>query len=112
MYGLMIIKYYLNEFLDDSKTYDAHAYTTNKRGTIALADTKKSAIIGLVDIVGTHKISAEDYCKWHATGKWEGLVFQVEDKDYYAYDFENPRRLATLIKVVEGCGLRMMMGLR
>lgn len=27
------------------------------------------------------------------------MIFQVEDKDYYAYDFENPRRLATPIKI-------------
>lgn len=85
------------------KTFDARIYDTTKRGTFALVDTKKSTIIGLVDLTGTHKISAEEYCKWHATGKWEDLVFQVEDmnEDYYAYDFENPRRLATPIKIVK-----------
>jgi hypothetical protein len=77
------------------------AYDTNKRGTIALVDTRKSAIIGLIDLVGTHKISVDKYCKRHATGKWECMVFQVEDKDYSAYDFENPRRLATPIKIVK-----------
>ena len=96
-----MLREYLDEILDGKKTYDARSYDTNKRGTIALVDTKKSAIIGLIDLVGTHKISAEEYCKWHATGKWEGMVFQVEDKDYYAYDFENPRRLATPIKIVK-----------
>lgn len=31
------------------------------------------------------------------------MTFQVEDmdKDYYAYDFVNPRRLATPIKIVK-----------
>lgn len=103
MYGLIMLREYLDEILDGKKTYDARAYDTNKRDTIALVDTKKSAIIGLIDLVGTHKISAEEYCKWHATGKWESLVLQVEDmkKDYYAYDFENPRRLATPIKIVK-----------
>ena len=98
-----MLREYLDEILDGKKTYDARAYDTNKRDTIALVDTKKSAIIGLIDLVGTHKISAEEYCKWHATGKWESLVLQVEDmkKDYYAYDFENPRRLATPIKIVK-----------
>ena len=64
-------------------------------------DTKKSAIIVLVDLVGTHKISAEEYCSWHATGKWEGMIFQVEDMNatYYDYDFINPRRLAVPIKI-------------
>ena len=101
MYGLIMIREYLDEILEGKKTYDARSYDTNKRGTIALVDTKKSAIIGLIDLVGTHKISADEYCMWHATGKWEGMVFQVEDKDYYAYDFENPRRLATPIKIVK-----------
>ena len=101
MYGLIMLREYLDEILDGKKTYDARAYDTNRRGTIALVDTRKSTIIGLIDLVGTHKISAEEYCKWHATGKWEGLVFQAEDKDYYAYDFENPRKLATPIKIVK-----------
>ena len=103
MYGLIMLKEYLDEILDGKKIYDARSYDTNKRGTIALVDTKKSLIIGLVDLVGTHKISVEEYCKWHATGKYEGMVFQVEDmnKDYYAYDFENPRRLTTPIKITK-----------
>lgn len=55
---------YLDEILDGKKIYDARAYDTNKRGTIALVDTKKSAIIALIDLVGTHKISPEEYCSW------------------------------------------------
>lgn len=103
MYGLIMLREYLDEILDGKKTYDARSYDTNKRGTIALVDTKKSAVIGLIDLVGTHKISAEEYCKWHATGKWEGMIFQVDDmdKDYYAYDFENPRRLVSPIKIAK-----------
>jgi hypothetical protein len=103
MYGLIMLKEYLDEILDGKKIYDARSYDTNKRGTIALVDTKKSSIIGLVDLVGTHKISPEEYCKWHSTGKYEGMIFQVEDinKDYYAYDFENPRRLTIPIKIIK-----------
>ncbi len=63
MYGLIMLREYLDEILDGKKTYDARAYDTTKRGTIALVDTKKSAIIGLIDLVVTHKISAEEYCK-------------------------------------------------
>lgn len=98
-----MLREYLDEILDGKKTYDARAYNTNKRGTIALVDTKKSAIIGLIELVGTRKISAEEYCSWHATGKWKGMIFQVEDmeKDYYAYDFANPRRFDTPIKIVK-----------
>ena len=65
--------------------------------------TWKTAIIGFVDLVGTHPISAREYCDWHATGKWAGMILQVEDmsKTYYAYDFKNPRRLIVPIKVIK-----------
>ncbi len=101
MYGLVMIKEYFDELLDSKKTYDARSYDTYKRGSIALMDTKKSTVINFVDLVGTHKISAEEYCSWHATDKWGGMIFQVEDMNviYYAYDFENPRRLAVPIKI-------------
>ncbi len=49
MYGLTMLKDCLNEFIDDLKTYDHCCCINNKRGTIALVDTKKSTIIGLVD---------------------------------------------------------------
>lgn len=48
MYGLIMLTEYLDEILDGTKTYDARAYNTNKRGLIALVDTKKSAVIGTV----------------------------------------------------------------
>lgn len=101
MYGLIMIKEYLDEILNGDKTYDARSYDTNKRGTIALIDSKKSAIIGLVDLIGTHQISADEYCKWHATGKWAGYAFQVNNPSsvFYAYDFDNLRRLVHPIRI-------------
>lgn len=103
MYGLIMLRDYLDEILDGKKTYDARAYDTSKRGTIALVDTKKSSIIGLVDLVSTHKISAQEYCKWHATGKWKNVTLEAEDMNatYYAYDFKNPRRLASPVKITK-----------
>lgn len=103
MYGLIMIKDYLNEILDGKKAFDARCYSTNKRGTIALVDSKKSSIVGLVDLIGVHPISIDEYCKWHATGKRAGMVFHVEDDDsvFYAYDFSNPRRLARPIKITK-----------
>lgn len=62
MYDLVMLREYLDEILDGEKTYDARAYNTTKCGTIALVDTKKSAVNGLFDLVGTHKISAEENC--------------------------------------------------
>lgn len=52
MYGLIMLREYLDEILDGIKTYDARSYNTNKRGLIALVDTKKSAIIGTVELIG------------------------------------------------------------
>ena len=103
MYGLIMLREYLDEILDGTKIFDVRAYNTDKRGTIALVDSKKSAIIGLIDLTGTHKITAEEYCRWHATGKWRDMPFAVEDetKEYYAYDFENPRRLSRPVKVTK-----------
>lgn len=101
MYGLIMLREYLDEILDGKKKYDARVYDTGRRGTIALVDTKKSSIVGFVDLVATHKITTREYCDWHATGKWEGMILKVEDMSatYYAYDFKNPRRLERLIKI-------------
>lgn len=48
---LIMLREYLDEILNGKKTYDACAYDTN------------------------HKFSAEEYCMWHATGKWEDMIF-------------------------------------
>lgn len=93
MYGLTMIKDYLNELLDGSKIYDARSYTTYKRGTIALVDSKLMKVYGYVDLVGVREISPEEYASWHCTGRWSGYVMQVDlTKKYYAWDFVNPRR--------------------
>lgn len=51
-----MLREYLDEILDGTKFYDARAYNTNKRGLIALVDTKKSAIICTVELIGTKPI--------------------------------------------------------
>lgn len=55
MYGLIMLREYLDEILEGKKSYDARAHDTSKRGTIALVDSRKSSIIELVDLVSTHK---------------------------------------------------------
>lgn len=94
---------YLDEILEGKKPYDARTYDTNIRGTIALVDTKKSSIIGLIDLIEIHKINADEFCMWHATDKWAGLNFKINniDKNYYAYDFKNPRRLFLPIEIIK-----------
>ena len=54
-----------------------------------------------IELVGCRKISAKEYCSWHQTGRFQNLIFQVDDenKKYYDYDFKNSQRLAKPIKV-------------
>jgi hypothetical protein len=58
-------------------------------------------IYGTIELVGCREISAEEYCSWHQTGRFQNHIFQVDDenKKYYAYDFKNPQKLAKPIKV-------------
>ena len=93
MYGLTMLKDYLNEFLDGSKTYDARSYTTNKRGMIALVDSRSMKVYGYADLVGIKEITPQEYASWHCTGRWSGCVMQVdESKKYYAWEFQNVRK--------------------
>lgn len=100
MFGLVMLKEYIDEILSGSKTYDARAYDTRKRGRIALVDTRKSQIVGTVELVGTHRISAREYEDWHKTGKWEHAEFAADPSGtYYAYDFRNPVRFEMPIRI-------------
>ena len=99
MYGLTMIKDYLDEILDGKKTYDARSYPTNKRGTIALVDSRTSKIFGLVDLINIRLISYDEYCNWHITDRFRNYKFYANPNImYYAYDFINPRRLLKPIK--------------
>ena len=52
MFGLTMIRDYLNEILDGSKNFDARSYPTNKRGKIALIDSRLMEIYGTIELVG------------------------------------------------------------
>ena len=101
MFGLTMIKDYLNEILDGDKTCDVRSYPTSIRGKIALLDSRSMKIYGTVDLIDCREISAEEYCLWHQTGRFKNYVFQIEDKNekFYAYDFKNPEWLAKPIKI-------------
>lgn len=101
MYGLIMIKDYLIEILNGTKTFDARSYPTNKRGVIALIDSRTMKIYGTIELVGCRKISAEEFCSWHTTGRFQNYVFEVPNKNaiFYAYDFEKNRELIEPIKV-------------
>ena len=101
MFGLTMIKDYLNEILDGSKAFDARSYPTNKRGKIVLIDSRSMKIYGTIELVGCRKISAEECCSWHQTIRFQKYEFKIEDNNatFYVYDFKNPQRLAKSIKV-------------
>lgn len=102
MFGLCMIKEYLDEILDGKKSFDARAYPTNKRGTIALVNSKTSKIEGYADLVDCHEISPEEYAKWHCTGCFKGCMFSCDSKKkYYAYDLRNVKKVENQIKVVK-----------
>lgn len=102
MYGLIMIREYLDEILDGKKTYDARSYDTNKRGTIALVDSKTMKVYGYAELVGVREITPQEYASWHCTGRWSGYVMQVDEaKKYYAWEFENIRREEKPYKVEE-----------
>jgi len=64
MFGLTMIKGYLNEILDGSKTFDARSYPTNKRGVIAL----KPLIDAIKDLQSMHIEALELIFKNHMNG--------------------------------------------
>ena len=96
-----MIKDYLNEILDGDKTFDARSYPTNKRGIIALIDSRTMKIYGTIKLVGCRKISVKEYCSWHTTERFQNYAFEVSNKNtnFYAFDFEEPRKLIKPIKV-------------
>ncbi len=92
MYGLTMLKEYLIEILEGRKKYDARSYSTNKRGTIALIDSRTLKIYGYADLVNVRQIPSEEFIRWHCTGKWSNVSFRVDqNKIYYARDFKNVR---------------------
>ena len=113
-----MIKDYLDEILDGSKTFDARSYPTNKRGTIALVDSRTMKVYGYVDLIGVREISPQEYASWHCTGKWSGCVMQVDStKKYYAWDVlknfdhalilrEDDPLLPAVLEVYEKQGIR------
>ena len=102
MYGLTMLKEYLNEFLEGQKTYDARAYTTDKRGTIALIDSRSLKVYGYAELVGVREISFTDYADWHCSKmlyKFLDIYPTDASKKYYAWEFENIRKEDNPFKV-------------
>ena len=60
-----MIKDYINEILDGSKTFETRSYPTNRRGKIALIDSRFMKIYETFKLVECREISVGDYCSWH-----------------------------------------------
>lgn len=61
MFGITLIKDYLNEILDGFKNFDARSFPINKRGMIALMDSRLMKIYWTIELVGC-RVSAKEYC--------------------------------------------------
>lgn len=95
-----MIKDYLDELLDGKKTFDARSYPTNKRGTIALVNSKTSKIEGYIDLIDCVEISSDEYAKWHCTGRFKDYQFICDpNKKYYAWKMSKPRKIEEPIKI-------------
>ena len=96
-----MIKDYIEEILDGKKTYDVRTYPTYKRGLIGLVDSKSMKLFGTIELTGCREITANEYCAWHKTGKYQNIEFKISEKTpkFYAYDFANPQKLAYKPKI-------------
>lgn len=100
MYGLIMNKYYINELINNEKTYDARQYYTNIRGTIGIIDSKSLKLVCLIDLVSVTKINSIEYVNWHLSGKYSNSSFCVDNsKTFYAYNFTNCKKIVNPIKI-------------
>lgn len=91
MKALVMHPYYIPQVLDGQVSFDARGYDTWVKGDVYIYDSKSKALVGIITITGTHKISVEDYYDWHH------MPLDRDNTDMshkcYAWDFINPRRI-------------------
>ena len=81
MFGLKMIKDYLNEILDGSKTFDARSYPTSKRGKIALIDSRLMKIYGTIELLSL-RFKLSNY-----TSSLRRFIYSTSSLGiYYQYD--------------------------
>ena len=86
--------YYIPQVLDGQVSFDARGYDTWVKGDVYIYDSKAKALVGIITITGTHKISVEDYYNWHHMPLDIGNTYMSHE--CYAWDFINPRRIDPL----------------
>lgn len=101
MYGLLMMKLYLDEILDGRKHDDARLYPTEKRGTIALVDSSSFKVHGTAVLTGIREISYEEFVRWHQVGPFSDTPIAPyhDGKTCYAYVLENVKRLPVPVRI-------------
>ncbi len=101
MYGLLMMRYYMEEIFDGKKDYDARLYSTPKRGRIALVDSSSFKVHGVADLTKVSEITYEEFVTWHRTGPFSNSEIApfASGKTCYAYNLENIRRLVLPVKI-------------
>lgn len=101
MYGLLMMRYYMEEMFGGKKDCDARLYPTPKRGRIALVDSSSFKVHGVADLTKVTEITYEEFVAWHRTGPFSDseIAPYANGKTCYAYHLENIRRLTVPIRI-------------
>lgn len=101
MYGLLMMRYYMEEFFDGKKDYDARLYPTSKRGQIALVDSSTFRVHGVADLIGVNEITYDEFVEWHRVGPFSNseIAPYSVGRVCYAYHLDNIRRLPLPVKL-------------
>ena len=104
MLGLLMKKEYILDILNKRTSFDSRLFNSDVRGKIGLVESGTNKLYGYVNMVDVHQITYEDYVKWHISDDYNldlvSLKLQNENmvkRNAYAYDFENPIKLAAPI---------------
>lgn len=57
--------YYIPQVLDEKVSFDARWYDIWVKGDVNIYDSKAQALVGVITITGTHRITVENYYYWH-----------------------------------------------
>ena len=91
MKSLVMHPFYIQQVLDGQVSFDARGYDTWVKGDFYIYDSKAKALVGIITITGTHRITIAEYYEWHhMTLDRENTNMSYE---CYAWDFINPRRI-------------------
>lgn len=104
-----MMRFYLDEILDGSKSSDARLYPTDIRGRIALGDSTTNKVYALADLASCTPISYGEFVEWHRTGPFAYTEFAPyhAGRACYSYGLENVRKIPVPVKVPNPGGARV-----